>query len=804
VDLVEKSRRLPALPGVYQFKNAEGTVIYVGKAKDLRARVRTYFLAGQWENAKTGSLLREAVDIETIVVDTEAEALALENTLIKQYQPRFNVLLRDDKTYPYIRLSQETYPRVYVTRRLLPDGSEYFGPYFPAGFAYRLVHFIHKHFLVPSCRVDLTRFHPRPCLQFHIRRCLGPCVEGLTTVERYQQAVRDTRLFLSGRQAELARELRRRRDAAAGEERFEEAAGYRDLLTVLEQAQDRQKMHAVEGEDADIVGFHREGARAALNLFHLRHGRVVDRREHFWEDLPDPPLAATAGRLTSGTRGAGALGPAPTKAQRSAGLGPGGPQVGVSTSGTRGAGALGPAPTEAQRSAGLGPGGPQVGVSTSGTRGAGALGPAPTEAQRSAGLGPGGPQVGVSTSGTRGAGALGPAPTEDWLGALLKQIYLGQPYLPPRISVPEEFEDRELLQAALARQRGGAVEIATPQRGAKKALLELAAKNAQLSFARRFRSAPADVQARDDWQALAAALGVELGAEPGRIECFDISHFQGAETVASMVVWEAGALRRGDYRKFRIRGVAGVDDFRSIQEVVRRRYQRRLADRGGRAALPAGKTGAKGCEIPQGGSPPGSEFGAAPAKRSAGLGPRGPQAGASTSGTRAAGALGPAPTKAAALPSLVLIDGGIGQLHAARKALEELGLGALPLASLAKREELVHVFGREHQPLRLDPHAPALRLLQSIRDEAHRFAITFHRQRREKGTLRSELLHAPGIGPAAVRKLLGHFGSLAAVQAAAEAQLAAVLPASRARALWHHLHPLAAAAPAPAAPTPAE
>ncbi|HUX66556.1 MAG TPA: GIY-YIG nuclease family protein, partial [Terriglobales bacterium] len=571
MDLVEKSRRLPALPGVYQFKNAEGTVIYVGKAKDLRARVRTYFLAGQWENAKTGSLLREAVDIETIVVDTEAEALALENTLIKQYQPRFNVLLRDDKTYPYIRLSQETYPRVYVTRRLLPDGSEYFGPYFPAGFAYRLVHFIHKHFLVPSCRVDLTRFHPRPCLQFHIRRCLGPCVEGLTTVERYQQAVRDTRLFLSGRQAELARELRRRRDAAAGEERFEEAAGYRDLLTVLEQAQDRQKMHAVEGEDADIVGFHREGARAALNLFHLRHGRVVDRREHFWEDLPDPPLAATAGRLTSGTRGAGALGPAPTKAQRSAGLGPGGPQVGV------------------------------------------------------------------STSGTRGAGALGPAPTEDWLGALLKQIYLGQPYLPPRISVPEEFEDRELLQAALARQRGGAVEIATPQRGAKKALLELAAKNAQLSFARRFRSAPADVQARDDWQALAAALGVELGAEPGRIECFDISHFQGAETVASMVVWEAGALRRGDYRKFRIRGVAGVDDFRSIQEVVRRRYQRRLADRGGRAALPAGKTGAKGCEIPQGGSPPGSEFGAAPAKRSAGLGPRGPQAGASTSGTRAAG-----------------------------------------------------------------------------------------------------------------------------------------------------------------------
>jgi len=605
--LVEKSRRLPAQPGVYQFKNAEGAVIYVGKAKDLRARVRTYFLAGQWENAKTGSLLREAVDLETIVVDTESEALALENTLIKQYQPRFNVLLRDDKTYPYIRLSREQYPRVYVTRRLVQDGSEYFGPYFPAGFAYRLVHFIHKHFLVPSCRVDLTRFHPRPCLQFHIHRCLGPCVEGLTTEVRYQQAVRDTRLFLSGRQSELARELRQRRDAAASDERFEEAAGYRDLLTVLEEMQDRQKMHAVEGEDADIVGFHREGARAALNLFHVRHGRVVDRREYFWEDLADEPRA-------------------------------------------------------------------------------------------------------------------GGVPGEDWLGALLKQIYLGQPYLPPRISVPEEFEDRELLQAALARQRGGAVEIATPQRGAKKAMLELAGKNAQLSFARRFRAAPADEQAREDWQALAAALGLELGGAVGRIECFDISHFQGAETVASMVVWEAGAMRRGEYRKFRIRGIAGVDDFRSIEEVVRRRYQRRVAD----------------------GAP---------------------------------------------LPALVFIDGGIGQLHAARRALEELGLHQLPLASLAKREELVYIYGRESQPLRLDRHAPALRLLQAIRDEAHRFAITFHRARREKGNLRSELLQAPGIGPAAVRKLLGHFGSLAAVQAAAEEQLGAVLPATRARALWVHLHP---------------
>ncbi len=606
MDLVEKSRQLPTQPGVYLFKNAAGTVIYVGKAKDLRARVRTYFLAGQLETAKTGSLLRDAAELESIVVDTEAEALALENTLIKQWQPRFNVLLRDDKTYPYIRLSREPFPRVYVTRRLTDDGSEFFGPFFPAGFAYRLAHFIHKHFLVPSCRVDLTRFHPRPCLEFHIHRCLGPCVEGLTTPERYRQAVEDVRLLLAGKQGDLARDLRRRRDQAAAREDFEAAASLRDLLRVLEDLQQKQKMHAVSGEDADVVGFCREGARAALNLFHLRHGRVVDRREFFWESLPQPE-----------------------------------------------------------------------------------------------------------------------AEDREVLGALLKQIYLQQPYLPPRIAAPLEFEDRELLAAALSAQRGAAVEIAVPQRGGKRALLALAEKNARLAFQRRFRSAAPAVQAAADWQALAAALDLPLGSEPGRMECFDISHFQGAETVAAMTVWEAGALRRSEYRKFKLRGVVNtVDDFRSLEEVVHRRYQRRLAE----------------------GAP---------------------------------------------LPSLVLIDGGIGQLHAAHKALLDLGLGALPLASLAKREELVYVLGRESLPLRLDP-AP-LRLLQLLRDEAHRFAITFHRQRRGQATLRSELLAIPGIGPATVRKLLARFGSLAAVRAAPAEELAQVLPAARARALWDLLH---AAAPA--------
>lgn len=591
MDLEHKARALPSSPGVYLFKNPEGSVIYVGKAKDLHARLRTYFLPESLANSKTGSLLREAAELESIVVDSEAEALALENSLIKRLQPRFNVLLRDDKTYPYIRLSREAYPRVYVTRRLDEPDSEYFGPFFPARLAYRMVHFVNKHFLVPSCRVDLSHFHPRPCLQYHLHRCLGPCVEGLTTPARYAEAVADARLFLAGRHGDLARDLRQRRDAAAADLQFERAAGFRDLLSVLEDLQERQKMHALTGQDADIAGFHREGARAALDLFHLRHGRVVDRREYFWEDL-DEDLSDSA-----------------------------------------------------------------------------------------------------------------------ILGQALKQIYLSQPYVPPHLSVPAEFEDRELL-ASVAK-----VEIFTPQRGAKKELLDLAARNARHSFDRRFRR-----QAPDRWAQLAAALELPLDPANPRIECFDISHFQGAETVASLVVWEGGRMRPGQYRKFRIRDTAGVDDFASMAEVVRRRYQRLL----------------------EAGAP---------------------------------------------LPGLVLIDGGIGQLHAAQRVLAELGLDRLPLAALAKREELVYIPGREASPVALPETSPARQLLQMVRDEAHRFALTFHRLRRGKASLRSDLLQVPGVGPATVKRLLAHLGSLSAVQAASPAELAAVIAPTRAQSIWSHLHP---------------
>src|SRR4051812_34730649 len=292
MDLQQKIRTLPTSAGVYLYKNSEGEIIYVGKAKNLRNRVSSYFHVGRAEDAKTGTLVREAADLDYIVVANNKEALALENHLIKQKQPRFNILLRDDKTYPYVKLTLgERFPRVYVTRRLRKDGSSYYGPYFPANLAYRIVDLIHRHFMVPSCKVDLTRYHPRPCLQYYIKRCLGPCVEALTTPEIYQEAVRDVKLFLEGRPTDLLRSLRQRMEASAEAEEFERAAKYRDLISTVDQLQEKQRIASVEGDDADVFGYHYENGMLAVNLFHMRGGRVLDRREFFWEDLPE---AATA------------------------------------------------------------------------------------------------------------------------------------------------------------------------------------------------------------------------------------------------------------------------------------------------------------------------------------------------------------------------------------------------------------------------------------------------------------------------------------------------------------------------------
>ena len=633
MDLQAKIRTVPTSAGVYLYKNAEGEVIYVGKANNLRSRVSSYFREGRWEDAKTDSLVREAVDVDYIVVANNKEALALENHLIKQKKPRFNILLRDDKTYPYVKLTMgERLPRVYVTRRLRKDGSCYYGPYFPANLAYRIVDLIHRHFLVPSCKVDLTRYHPRPCLQYYIKRCLGPCVEGLTTPEIYQEAVRDVKLFLEGRPTDLLRSLRQRMESAAATEEYERAARYRDLISTVDQLQEKQRIAAVEGDDADVFGYHYENGMISVNLFHMRGGRVLDRREFFWEDLPELAVVDASTQDAAGDSSIAAPVNSPSDVMPENRFAPG-----------------------------------------------------------------------------------------EFFSALLKQLYIGQPYVPRNIYVPVEFDDREMLEELLSEQlaaeggRATRVNILIPQRGDKRGLLDLAGNNAKQSYDQRFRVMKPNTKAIQE--ALQDALGVsEL---PKRIECFDISHIQGAETVGSMVVWEDGQMKKSDYRKFIIRGVIGVDDFASVREVVTRRYKRIQEEQ----------------------------------KK---------------------------------MPSLVLIDGGLGQLHAAAEALEALEIINQPLAAIAKREEIIYVYGQESEPVALDHHSPVLHLVQLIRDEAHRFAVTFHRKRRQIRDRATELRDIPGVGESTTRRLLEHFGSVQAVKQADPAALSAVVTRSQAEAILDH------------------
>jgi excinuclease ABC subunit C len=644
MDLTEKIRTIPLRPGVYLYKNAEGEVIYVGKAKNLRARVRSYFQEGVGEaNAKTGSLLREAVDVDYIVVDNNKEALALENNLIKQKKPRFNILLRDDKTYPYIKLTLgERYPRVYVTRRLRKDGSNYYGPYFPGNLAYRIVDLIHRSFLVPSCKVDLTRYHLRPCLQYYIKRCLGPCVQDLTTPQAYLEAVHDVQLLLEGRQTDLAKSLRTRMEEAAAQEEYERAARYRDMLSTVAQLQEKQRMAAVEGDDQDVFGYHYENDMLAVNVFHLRGGKILDRREFFWEELPEIG-GSSAGEAIIEANGANIAGES----------------------------ACGPHDVEG-------------------------------DGAQAAAKGACGPQSSLFHPG-------------EFFSALMKQVYIDQQYVPRDILAPVDFEDRMELEELLSEKRGSKVEILVPQRGEKRSLIDLAAQNAKQSFDQRFRVMKP--QAKAVQEALQDALG--LPDVPKRIECFDISHIQGAETVASMVVWEDGKMNKSEYRKFIVRTVTGVDDFASMREVVTRRYKR-LRDED--------KT----------------------------------------------------------FPSLVLIDGGLGQLHAAAQALDELGITNQPLAAIAKKEEIIYVLGQEDDPVVLERHSPVLHLVQMVRDESHRFAVTFHRKRRQMRDRKSELLEIPGVGERTRQRLLQHFGSVRAVQQADAAALGAVLTKSQTEAVLRH------------------
>jgi len=593
-----KLKQIPQGPGVYLYRDAGGQTIYVGKAKSLRNRVRTYFQDSRDLDERKDQMMDAIEDLEFIMTDTEGEALALENNLIKQHKPKYNILLRDDKTYPFIKLTaNEPFPRAIITRRVRKDGALYFGPFFPAGLARKTLKLIERYFLIRNCNITIDGKRPRPCLQYYIHRCLGPCVDGLTSFAQYQEAVKDVKLLLEGRNSDLIKRLEAKMEEAAAGEQYEMAAHYRDAIETMETLAERQKMAVMGYDDIDIFGYHQEENMVAVSIFHMRGGRVVDKREVFWEDQ----------------------------------------------------------------------------------------------------------------------GSFDPG---EFFGSVLKQYYVDAPFIPVEVHVPADFEDRALLEEWLSGRRGRKVEIRTPQRGGKREMMELVNRNARLSFLQRFRAAapsPAAIS-KEVEEAL------DLEKPPRRIECFDISNLQGSDVVASMVVWEDGRMKKSDYRRFIIRSLSGLpDDFQSMREVVTRRYKRVQEE---------------------------------------GLG----------------------------MPDLILIDGGIGQLHAAQSALDELNIVDQTLASIAKREEIIYVAGREDEPIVLERRSPVLRLIQQIRDESHRFAINFHRERRGRRIITSELAEIQGVGLKTTQKLLTHFGSVAKIREATVEDLQGVVTKPQAEAVWRHFH----------------
>ena len=584
--LKEQINRLPEQPGVYLWINEAGDTIYVGKARALRDRVRSY-LAAYGISPRHDALLEEIARLEVIVTDSVMEALALENNLIKQRTPKYNLLLRDDKNYPYLQLTtSEPFPRVLVARRVERDGDFYAGPFLPAKLARRTMALSHRLFGMRSCNEVITGQRGRPCLEYDIKRCAAPCVAEICSQEQYGEAVANTKLLLEGRNEELVETLRARMVSAAEGERFEEAAQLRDAMKTVQILRDRQQKVATAGlGDRDVFGLKVGPSGGVIQVFAMRGGRVVERVE----------LATEPGGVAGGDA--------------------------------------------------------------------------------------------------------------DVLQAALEQFYELRP-APSEIHLPAEIEDSEAMEAWLSARVGRRVKLVVPQRGDKRALVELATRNAELSYRTRFNEIIA--AHFEALETLRSVLG--LPAIPRRIDCFDISTIQGSETVAAMVVCEDGRMRKSEYRKFRIRGSRtefGADDFAAMREVVQRRY-RKVLEEGG------------------------------------------------------------------PFPDLILIDGGKGQLSAAYEALEQIGLGNLVAVGIAKKEELL--FARDRlEPIGLGEQDPALLLIQRIRDEAHRFAVTFHRRARTMRDLRSELDAVPGIGPRRRRALLKAFGSLAGVRRATREELDSVV-----------------------------
>ncbi len=581
VKLQEKIAQVPDRPGVYLYKDAKAQIIYIGKAASLRSRVRSYFQDSRARDPKTDALVAQIRDLEYIVTTNELEAMILESTLVKKHRPRYNIILRDDKHYPFLKLTtNEDFPRLVVARRVQPDGAAYFGPFYPATAMRETLRLVRQLFPLRTCRIKIDGTLPRPCLQYYIHRCNAPCT-GWETREGYSKTVREVERFLEGRNDDLAADLTREMEAAAEETKFERAAALRDRIQALNTVRERQQMISTDEADADIVGVVRQGSEACVQLFFVRKGRLLGRESFFFE------------RVAGWTDG-------------------------------------------------------------------------------------------------------------DILSAFVRQFYVRDVTPPPEIVLSEALPEAELTAEWLSQRRGGRVELLAPQRGRKRELVAMAEENAALALQSHLlsRGNRQQVVLEDLQRALS------LPELPHRVEAFDISTIQGHETVASMVVWVDGDMKRDEYKRYKIRTVTGTDDFASMQEVLGRRYGKALETEG-------------------------------------------------------------------VLPDLIVLDGGRGQLNVGIKALEAIGLDYIPIAALAKRAEEVYLPERL-QPLVLDMGSPALQALQKMRDEAHRFAITYHKKLRSRRAIASVLDQIPGVGPTLRTSLLRTLGSAKGVRQASVAELASV------------------------------
>ena len=582
-ELQSKLDHLPEQPGVYLMKSARGEILYIGKARVLADRVRSYFQKGGDHSPKTALMLSQMTDLETIVTRSELEALILESNLVKRHRPRFNVVLRDDKQYPYLRLPiKENFPRLSIVRRVQKDGALYYGPYTPAGALRETLKVIRKVFPLATCEIEIDGTAERPCIEFELKRCMAPCV-GNQTRDQYHQIVKQVRQFLEGRDRELLESLRAEMQAAADREEFEEAARLRDRIFKIERTLEKQRVTQTASTEQDVIGLARQvpaqGTAVDLQMLFVRGGLLIGRKDFFW------PKAADAS-------------------------------------------------------------------------------------------------------------------DEELVRSAIEQFYNKEGLPPKELLVPTPLSEAGLLEAWLSEKKGETVRIIAPERGAKHQLLLLAEENAAAAVADHLRNEETDRQAAEELKRL-----LRLDRAPRRIEGFDISNTMGAQSVASMVVWEDGQAKKSDYRKFRIKTVEGANDFASMQEVVTRRY---------------GETE----DLP--------------------------------------------------LPDLVLVDGGLGQLAAALDGLRKVGHADLPVIGLAKargeKEERIFLAGRKN-PIILHPSSPATHLVQRIRDEAHRFAITYHRQLRGRTMVASRLDAIPGIGEARRKNLLRRFGSLEKIAEATDEQL---------------------------------